>query len=284
MKTAIVTCSNAGLDYLEHSDEIKIMRSSIHFGSDEVYQDYIEMGNKEFYQRLIDKPNVIPSTSFMTIGRMIEMFEDLKSQGYDEVIAIVISAKMSNLYNAVRNLASQVDIKLHVFDSKTMGYPESYMVLKAYEMSKNGKNADEIIPVLEKIRDNMKTYFTVDTLLYLIKNGRLSKFSGALATMLKIRPVLLIDKEGKVATLEKQRTTKKSLERVLELYKEETQNENDVISYIIHADNPDVVLHVKEEMKRMFPNREIVVSPLTPVVGAHAGPKSVGIGYIIVDK
>ena len=282
MKTAIVTCSNSGLDYIEHSDEIKIMRSSIHFGSEEVYQDYIEIKNKAFYERLTNNPDVIPSTSFMTIGRMIEMFEELKQNGYDEVIVIVISSKMSNLYDAVRNIDSQVEIKVHAFDSRTLAYPETYMVLKAFEMSKEGKNAEEILPVLEKIRDNTCTWFTVDTLLYLIKNGRLSRLSGALGTLLKLRPVLIIDKEGKVTTLEKQRTTKKSMERLVELYKNETKGKN-VVTCVIHADNPAGVEFLRDEIKKIFPDRVVEDVPLTPVVGTHAGPKAIGIGYIIID-
>jgi DegV family protein with EDD domain len=278
-KIAILTCSNAGLDYLNYPKDITILRSVIHFGTDESYDDFVEMDAKTFYERILKDPNDIPKTSYVSIGRMIEFFEKLEKEGYEEALVITISSQLSGLYEAVKRTASEVKIKVTAFDSLTLAYGEAYMVLEAHRLAKEGKSVQEIIPHLERIRDNDRVYFAVDTLLYLVKNGRLSKLSGTLGTMLQLKPLLVLGDDGKVQTLEKIRTTHKAHQRVLEKYIEDTQGLN-VLTYISHAHADEYVEWFKAEIKKVFPEREIVVAYLTPVVGAHTGPKGIGIGYI----
>ncbi|MFA6692178.1 MAG: DegV family protein [Acholeplasmataceae bacterium] len=278
-KTAILVCSNAGLDYLEYPKDITILRSVIHFGTDESYDDFIDMDAKTFYERITKDPNDIPKTSYVSVGRMIEFFEDLEKKGYEEALVITISSELSGLYEAVKRTASEVNIKVTAFDSKTLAYAEAYMALEAHKLANEGKTAKEIIPYLEKIRDNDMIYFAVNTLLYLVKNGRLSKLSGTLGTMLQLKPLLMLGDNGKVETLEKIRTIHKAHQRVIEKYIEDTKG-LDVITYISHAHADEYVDWFKNEIKKVFPNREVVVAYLTPVVGAHTGPKGIGLGFI----
>ncbi|MFA6377058.1 MAG: DegV family protein [Acholeplasmataceae bacterium] len=278
-KTAILVCSNAGLDYLEYPKDIIILRSVIHFGTDESYDDFIDMDAKTFYERITKDPNDIPKTSYVSVGRMIEFFEDLEKKGYEEALVITISSELSGLYEAVKRTASEVNIKVTAFDSKTLAYAEAYMALEAHKLANEGKTAEEIIPYLEKIRDNDMIYFAVNTLLYLVKNGRLSKLSGTLGTMLQLKPLLMLGDNGKVETLEKIRTIHKAHQRVIEKYIEDTKG-LDVITYISHAHADEYVDWFKNEIKKVFPNREVVVAYLTPVVGAHTGPKGIGLGFI----
>jgi len=278
-KIAVLTCSNAGLDYLDYPKDIRILRSVIHFGTDETYDDFVEMDAKTFYERITKDPNDIPKTSYVSIGRMLEIFEELEAEGYEEALIITISSKLSGLYEAIRKLASEVKIKIHVFDSKTLAYGEAYMVLEAHRLLSDGKSVEDVIPYLEKIRDNHRVYFAVDTLLYLVKNGRLSKLQGTLGTMLQMKPMLTIDEEGKVTTLEKIRTIHKAHHRVLEKYIEDTQGLH-VLTYISHAHADEYVGWFVSEIKKVFPEREVIVAYLTPVVGAHTGPKALGVGYI----
>lgn len=278
-KTAILVCSNAGLDYLEYPKDITILRSVIHFGTDESYDDFIDMDAKTFYERITKDPNDIPKTSYVSVGRMIEFFEDLEKKGYEEALVITISSELSGLYEAVKRTASEVNIKVTAFDSKTLAYAEAYMALEAHRLASEGKTAKEIIPYLEKIRDNDMIYFAVNTLLYLVKNGRLSKLSGTLGTMLQLKPLLMLGDNGKVETLEKIRTIHKAHQRVIEKYIEDTKG-LDVITYISHAHADEYVDWFKNEIKKVFPNREVVVAYLTPVVGAHTGPKGIGLGFI----
>ncbi|PKK99083.1 MAG: hypothetical protein CVV57_04545 [Tenericutes bacterium HGW-Tenericutes-2] len=278
-KIAILTCSNAGLDYLDYPKDIRILRSVIHFGTDESYDDFVDIDAKTFYERIANDPNDIPKTSYVSPGKMIEIFEELEAEGYEEALVITISSQLSGLFEAVKRVASEVKIKVTAFDSKTLAYSEAYMVLEAHRMVEEGLSVKDIVAHLETIRDNDTVYFAVDTLLYLVKNGRLSKLQGTLGTMLQLKPLLVLGDDGKVASLEKIRTTHKAQQRVLEKYIEETKDLN-VLTFISHAHNDHAAEWFKSEIQKVFPNRDVIVAPLTPVVGAHTGPKGIGVGFI----
>lgn len=94
-KIAILTCSNAGLDYLDYPKDIRILRSVIHFGTDESYDDFVDIDAKTFYERIANDPNDIPKTSYVSPGKMIEIFEELEKEGYEEALVITISSQLS---------------------------------------------------------------------------------------------------------------------------------------------------------------------------------------------
>lgn len=126
-----------------------------------------------------------------------------KKKEYDEALVITISSKLSGLYEAVKRIAAEVKIKVTAFDSLTLAYAEAYMALEAHRLAAEGKSVQEILPRLEYIRDNDKIIFAVDTLLYLVKNGRLSKLQGTLGTMLQMKPLLQISDDGKVKSVKR---------------------------------------------------------------------------------
>lgn len=282
-KKAVLVCSNAGLDYLDYPKDITILRSVIHFGTEESYDDFVEMDAKTFYERIDKDANDVPKTSYVSIGRMQEIFEELEEKGYEEALVITIAKPLSGLHDAILNISKDLKIKVTVFDSKTIAYAEAFQALEAYKLFDEGKSIEEVVAVLEQIRDNNKWYFAVDTLKYLVKNGRLTKLQGTLGTLLKIKPVLTFDKDGKVETLEKIKTTPKALNRIIELYLNDTKD-LDVLTYISHAHNDEAVAYIKEEINKVYPNRQVISSYLTPVVGAHTGPKAIGVGYIDLGK
>ncbi|MBN2604268.1 MAG: DegV family protein [Bacilli bacterium] len=280
-KIAIISCSNACLDYFSHDYDIKIFRSMLHLGDDE-YLDHIEIKADDFYKRLEEDKSIFPSTSYMPIGQMIEIYEGLVSEGYTHAIVISISKEMSGIYNASIMSAKQVEgLDVTVFDSKTLAYPQAKMALVASKMARENADIPEIIKELEYIRDHNKIYFAVNTLIYLVKNGRLSGASGFIGGALKIKPVLTISQEGKVETVEKIRTFSKAVDHVLDLYFSETKDLK-VEPFIIHANNPEMRDYMKAKLQENDPTLTDVFSmPLTAAVGAHAGPKTIGLGYYI---
>ena len=279
-KIAIISCSNANLEYFDHDFDIKIFRSMVHLG-DEDYLDYIDISADDFYKRLEEDKSIFPSTSFMPPGQMIEIYEGLVKEGYTDAIVITISKEMSGIFNAALMAANEVEeLDVKVFDSKTLAYPQAKMVLTAAKMVKEGLSVEEITNELYYIRDNNRIYFAVNTLTYLVKNGRLSNASGFIGNALKLKPVLTID-DGKVTTVEKIRTFKKAVEHVLDLYFKETKGLS-VEPFVIHANNPEVRDYMISRLKENNSTiGDIFSMPLTAGIGAHAGPKTIGIGYYI---
>jgi len=285
-KTKIFVCSNAGLDYLDFPKDIEILRSEIHFGTSESFKDYIEMDAKTFYERIDKDPNNVPKTSYVSIGLVHEYIEKAINDGYKQILMIVIAKPLSGLYEALRLQAKEYEeqIKIEVFDSKTIAYAEAFMALEAYRLlNQENYSMDDTLSVLNDIRENNKWYFAVDTLKFLMLNGRLGRLQGTIGTLLKIKPLLSFDEDGKVITVEKIKTTPRALKKVLEYYFNETEGKN-VLTYISHAHNDEALNYFIEEIKKVYPNREVIHSYLTPVVGAHTGPKAIGIGYIDLDR
>jgi len=280
-KIAVISCSNACLDDLEYDHDILIFRSTLHLG-DEDYVDSVDIKPSAFYERLENDKSCFPSSSYLPIGQMVEFYEDLVEKGYNKAIVVTISSHMSGLYNAVQVAGKGVDgLEIIPFDSKTVAYPQAKMAMVAQEMVKAGHSVDEVLEELSYIRDHNKIYFAVHTLDYLIKNGRLSNASGFIGKALKIKPLLTISEEGKVETVEKIRTFPKAVDKLLIRFFEETKD-LDVEPFIIHANNPETSEYIKMKLREKNDQyQDVVDMSLTPVVGAHSGPKTIALGYYV---
>lgn len=280
-KLGFMVCTNSSIDYLDFDFDVTIIRSMV-IMKDKEYVDYEELKAQEFYNMIESDPTILPRTAMASTGTMLEAYEKLRDQGCDTILFVTISSKMSGIYdNALlaKKMVEGVDVR--VFDSKSVGYIESKMIFKAHEGYKAGKTIDEIIKDLEFIRDNNRIYFAVNDLKFLIKNGRLSNAAGFMANMLKIKPLLIIDNDGAVVSIEKIRTFHKAVDRVIEKYLEETEGK-DVETFIIHANNPEMTSYIRETVMAARPHiKEIKDYLLAPAVAAHCGPGAITIGYIL---
>ncbi len=280
-KIAIVTDTNACLDYIDHSYDIPILRSIIHLG-DQEYIDFVELNAEQFYQKLKEDSSIDPKTSQPSNASMIEVYQSLLQKKYTDVIVVTISSKMSGIYGSAQVAAKAVPgITVHVFDSKSVAYAQAKMVLTAARMIEKNQSVSTILNALEVIRDNNHIYFAVDTLKYLVKNGRLSNAQGMVGSMFKIKPLLHVSDAGQVESVEKIRTFTKAVDRVIERYLEETAGKN-VEPFICHANNPTMRDYITNQLKAHDATIDTVFSmPLTPAVGAHSGPGAIGLGYIV---
>jgi DegV family protein with EDD domain len=279
-KIGLVVCGNSGIDYIKHDYDIRVIRSTLLFGEEE-FTDFVDITAEEFYQKLEANPELSPSTAQTATGVILETYEQLKEDGYDEILVITISSKLSGTHEGAKMAANMVEgVKVTVFDSLSVAYPEAYMVLTAAEMIKAGKKVPEILDKLVYIREHHGILVSVDTLKYLVKNGRLSGASGFLGSLLKIKPMLHLTREGKLEPLEKIRTRSKALNRIVEKFADDHYNEN-LLVFIAHANAEDEVELVKSALSERLPNlKHIEITTLTPVVGAHAGPKTLAIGWV----
>lgn len=281
-KTGVIVCSNAGLDYIDHAYDIPVFRSVVIFSENEKYDDYTEISAEDFYTRLKTDKKAFPHTAFCSLGKMIETYEMMKEKGYDSALVIVISSKLSSLYEAVQMAAKEVeDFTVTAYDSRSISYPQCYMAFTACEMFKQNASMEEVLWKLDFIRDNHHYIFAVDTLEFLIKNGRLSKVTGTFAQMLKIRPLLQIDKTGAISAYDKTRTSKKARTLMIEKYVEEIEGMS-IIPFLIHGNaDKEVLDECIGLLKQKRPDLdEVQIFPITPVVGSHAGPGVVAFGWI----
>lgn len=283
-KYGVIVCSNAATDYIKEAEGIPVFRSVIIFGDDE-YNDYVDLKAEDFYKRCEQDKENFPHTAYVSRGFMVQTFEQMKEDGYDGAFVITIAKALSGLNDAVKLASNEVEgFDVVVYDSKTLSYPEAKMAIVARNMFEQGATVEEVTKKLDFIRDHNHMIFAVDTLEYLIKNGRLSKAKGAIANILKIRPMLHIDKEGKVESLETARTSKKARRLMVEKFLEEVKDK-EVEAFFINTNNDE---GIKEAMDLLQENHydtsKISVHMLTPVVGAHAGPGTIGLGYIELEK
>lgn len=278
-KIGLMVCGNSGIDYINVDYPVKVIHSTLNLG-DKEYEDYVDITAETFYNTVVSNPDIAISTSQTPTGKIAEVYEEFKKEGYTSVIAIMISSKLSGTYQGAVLASTLVEgLDIHVIDSKSVSHGEYYLVQKAIEMIKAGKKAEEIKATLEQLREKIRIMVLVDTLKYLVKNGRLSATSGFLGTLLKIKPLLHVTPEGALVPLEKIRTTSKARERLLEILIEETKNKK-VDIFLAYTNNKIDAEHLKNLILEQKPDVLVELVPLTPVVGAHAGPGTIGVGYI----
>ncbi len=280
-KIGLVVCGNSGVDYMKLDYPVKMIRSTLNLGGKE-YEDYVDIQAKEFYDIINANPEIDLSTSQTSTGKIASVYEELKDEGYTDVIAVVISSKLSGTYQGAVLAKDMVPgINVYVIDSRSVSYGEAFLVLEAIKMIKNGSKVRDIIDKLEKTRDHIYIYVLVDTLKFLVKNGRLSAASGFLGTLLKIKPLLHVQRDGSLVPFEKIRTTSKAQARLVEVIKHDIEGKN-VVMFIAFTNNEEKAKEIKQQILGFRPDIVVELVPLTPVVGAHAGPGTLGVGYIVL--
>jgi DegV family protein with EDD domain len=175
-------------------------------------------------------------------------------------------------------------LKLHVIDSRNAAISEGWISLEALRLIKEDVPTEEIVSYLEQIRISRKQYFMVDNLRLFVANGRLSGASGFIGSMLKIKPILEVNDDGKIVPFLKVRTQKKALQQMVDLVIEDLKQLKDFVVTYDTSDNKEGIDFVKAAMEEAFPGYTYYEAPITPVIGCHTGIGTVGIAYFDLTK
>ncbi|HEV3405937.1 MAG TPA: DegV family protein [Candidatus Dormibacteraeota bacterium] len=275
---AIVTDSTADLpSQLTRTRSITVVPLTLNFEGRSLL-DGIDIRPSEFYRKL---PNATthPTTSQPSAGRFAEAYAELLTD-HSDVISIHISEKLSGTYASAVQGAEMTDSKrVHVIDSQLVSMSLGLITLAASEMVSRGDGASSIVDRVNAMRDQVQTYFSVATLEFLRRGGRIGRASAMLGSVLQVKPVLCI-RDGLVTPLERVRTFDRALNRVVELTREVDRGKG-LCVIVGHADAEADAERVARELE---PNCEtLMIQPLGPVVGAHAGPGVVGVGVYPAD-
>ena len=275
---AIVTDSTADLpSELARKRAITIVPLTLHFEGKSLL-DGIDITPSDFYRRL-PAATTHPTTSQPSPGRFAATYTELLKE-HESVVSIHISEKLSGTYASARQAADMTDSKrVHVIDSELASMSLGLMTLAASELAAQGGGAEMIEKKMLEMRDQVQTYFSVATLEFLRRGGRIGRASALLGSVLQVKPVLCI-RDGLVTPLERVRTFDRALNRVIELVRAVDRGKG-VCAVVGHADAEEAAERVARELE---PSAEtLMIQPLGPVVGAHAGPGVVGVGCYPAD-
>ncbi len=271
MKVAVITDSAANLlpEFTKKHANLFVLPLMI-IVDDKSFRDQVEISANEVYAKL-DTCKV--TSSLPSIGDLNEVIKKIKLAGYTDILAINLSSGLSGTFNAFRLAFQNVEgINITHYDSKTLGGGLGYIVEYALELVKAKTPVKDIVPLLEKLRFNDSlAIYTINTLKYLRRGGRIGKVEGTIGEILHIKPVITVNEEGVYVTL----TKAFGLVRALLAMKKMMTDKfgKDMVDFTIHyGDDPEKAKDLGEKMKTELNIRTLTLSPLTPVLGIHTGP------------
>lgn len=272
-RVAIVTDSTADLPLaLAAARSVTVVPLTLHFEGRSLL-DGIDITPSEFYRKL-PSATTHPTTSQPSPGRFAEVYSSLLD-GHDAVVSVHISEKLSGTVASARQAADMTDPgRVHVIDSEVVSMSLGLVTLVASALAAQGLDAATIESRVLAMRPQIHTYFSVATLEFLRRGGRIGRASALLGSVLQVKPVLCI-RDGLVTPLERVRTFERALNRVIELVRA-VDTGHGVCLIVGHADSQADAERVGRELEPIADT--LMIQPLGPVVGAHAGPGVVGVG------
>jgi DegV family protein with EDD domain len=235
--------------------------------------DGVDITPAEFYRRL-PTASTHPTTSQPSPGRFAETYKALL-EDHEAIVSIHISEKLSGTVASARQAADMTDPqRVHVIDSELVSMSLGLVTLAASALAAQGADAATIEAKVLAMRPLVQTYFSVATLEFLRRGGRIGRASALLGSVLQVKPVLCI-RDGLVTPLERVRTFERALNRIVQLTREVDRGQG-VCIIVGHAGAEADAERVVRELEPIA--ETLMIQPLGPVVGAHAGPGVVGVG------
>lgn len=271
-KIAVITDSAANLlpEFIKKHSNLFVMPLMILIDGVN-FRDQVEITAEQVYAKL-DTSTV--TSSLPSMGDLDELIEKLKKNGYTDILAINLSSGLSGTFNAFRLAFQAVEgIKITHYDSKTLGGGLGYIIEYALELVKAKKPIEEIVPLLEKLRfEDSLAIYTINTLKYLRRGGRIGKVEGTIGDLLHVKPVITVNNEGVYVTLSKAFGLHRSLLSMKHLMTEKFGKE--LVDFTVHYGNDLAKAQdLANQMKQELNIRNLTLSPLTPVLGIHTGPE-----------
>ncbi len=277
-KIALITDSTCGLpkEYVDMY-HVHILRLKVIY-KDREYVDGIDITPEEVYERL-DKE--LPTTSMPSAAEADDLFKSLIEEGYTHAIVLPISSGLSGTINSFRIAAEHYEdqIKTFVFDTKILSMAVGLSVIEVGKAIQAGKSFEELCEWIPKLREKTQMYFTVDTLEYLIKGGRIGKVSGSIGELLNLKPIIVMNDEGKYTTFTKVRGTKQAVNKLIGLAKDILDRAKGKV-IIMTGTMHEEAEALKEALQSHVNTTFLHIGTITPVVGIHSGPRLLAVAVL----
>jgi DegV family protein with EDD domain len=247
------------------------------------YRSGVDIQSDEFYD-LLAATHSLPSTSQPSAGEFAELYRRLvsgKPLTDPDILSIHISSGLSGTVNAAKAGAALVpEANVTVIDTKTLSGAQGWQVEAAARAVKAGWSEERVLSLVERVSAATDTIFTLSDLRYLIHGGRISHLKGLIASVLNIKPIIGVEKEGGTYVQRGQaRSFKRAVDRLVDVVARQHAPGSALRIQVLHARNPEGAATLRELLDQRFDCTWLPVGTIAPVLGAHTGPSLVGLAY-----
>lgn len=247
---------------------------------DREYSDGVDITAEQVYEGLTRE---IPTTSLPPGEKIQALFDEIKADGYEKVLAVSISSGISGTYNAIRVIGDQQEgLEVYAVDTKNIGIGSGFNAIQAAEYIQEGMDWNTLTKTISANIFNSKVFFVVSTLEYLQKGGRIGLVASMLANTLNLKPIISCNEEGVYYTEAKIVGRKRSVKKTVELAIKFLGDHSNYNLGIVHGDAEAEAEEIKKYLLTQLPNAKVFVEgQISPVLGVHTGPGTIG---IVVQK
>lgn len=264
-------------------EENHVLTISLSYVIDGVtYKEMDGLSHEEFFEKL--RNGSLPTTSQINPQEARKALEPIVKEGKD-VLYIGFSSGLSGSYNSVRMAAEELmedypETKIIAIDSLCASMGEGLLLYKALQLKQQGKSLEEIANWIEENKLHICHNVTVDDLNHLHRGGRISKTTAVLGTMVKIKPIIHMNNEGKLVVIGKERGRKKSLLTLLDKMEKQMQGYDNDVVMITHGDCIEDAKYVEEQIRERFGIKNIIINGIGSVIGSHTGAGVVAVFFM----
>jgi DegV family protein with EDD domain len=253
---------------------ITIVPSYVVFGP-ETYRDGVDLSRQEFYEKL-ETTHIIPTTGTPPPDFYEDAYRRL-SQSADEIVSIHLAADLSALHDVALVAARNVpEARIVVVDSEQVTMGCGWMAIAAAEAARRGETLDQIVTLVEGMKERTHVFAVLDTLDYIYRGGRVGWVQAMVGTIMRIKPIIGVH-GGQVLLLERARTWTRSVGRLLELVVAQGPLER---AMVLHANAPEMADHLADKLSAIIPDWNRFIAPAGVTSASHVGPGTVGIACV----
>ena len=255
---------------------ISVIPQKIIFGTEEL-RGGVDISGDEFYRRVSTSPT-LPTTSQASAGEFKELYESIAGDA-DGIVSVHVSGALSGTVNSARSGGDEAEIEcpVEIVDSMQAGMGTGLVTIAAARAALDGGDLRQVVSAAEDAASRCETYVLLDTLEYLVKGGRVGKARAMVATLLKIKPMIIL-REGIVDELGKERSHRKGMARLRRVTEDFAPLDELCVNY---TTTPDEARAFADQLQSLLPEgKEPLIAQIGPAVGTYTGPSAIGISLL----
>lgn len=279
-KIALITDSTCDIPQALIDQYDIIILPQIVIWGEETLRDRVEITPKEFYRRL-ETDDQLPSTTQPSPGDFRAIYQQAIDQGAEEIVILTVSSEMSGTYELAKQVGDQMEVPVHVIDSKGPTMSLGWQVLAAARARESGADAEEMIAVAEQVRESLVQIVLLDSLKFLQRGGRIGNATRLIGSVLRIKPLVEINhQEGVVEEAGQARTRKRAIEQMMRNFFEQVGSSDKLHVAVLHGDALEEAKAIAERIREEYNPVELLINITGPVLGVNTGPKALALcGY-----